>query len=60
MKACDPPLTIDGLMADPLVRMVMAADRVDPAMLESLLRAVARARATASELRLAREDPPQC
>ena len=58
METCDRPLTIEGIVSDPLVRMVMAADRVDPAKLEALLRRVARARATASELGPAREDAP--
>ena len=58
MNACDRPLTLDGFLVDPLVRMMMAADRVDPAKLEALLRAIARVRATAGELGPARHDSP--
>lgn len=35
-------LTIDSVLADPMIRAVMRADRVNPADLESLLRGKAR------------------
>jgi hypothetical protein len=35
-------LTIAALLADPLTRAVMAADRVDPSALEATLYALAR------------------
>ena len=36
--------TLADLMADPLIHMMMAADRVDPAALEAFLRTLARTR----------------
>ena len=35
-------LTIDSVLADPMIRAVMRADRVDPVDLERLLRGKAR------------------
>jgi len=41
--------TLAELMADPLTRAVMAADRVDPAALEASLRALVRKRGPAGD-----------
>lgn len=41
MKAHQSDLTIDEAMADPLIRRVMRADRVEPRQLESMLRTLA-------------------
>jgi hypothetical protein len=38
---CAVPLTFPDILCDPLVRMVMAADRVDPRTLKAELRQVA-------------------
>ena len=58
MDASDCFPTLDRALSDPLIRMVMAADRVDPAELDALLRSVARARAAASEPGPARGEAP--
>jgi hypothetical protein len=41
-------LTMSSALSDPLIRTLMAADNVDPVMLESMLRRIAEAAATAS------------
>lgn len=41
MKTHHNDLTIDEAMADPLIRRVMRADRVEPRQLESMLRTLA-------------------
>jgi hypothetical protein len=43
MPRC-PELSIDEMLADPVVRALMAADRVDPEELRALLRSVADCR----------------
>jgi hypothetical protein len=43
MPRC-PELSIDEMLADPIVRGLMAADRVDPVELRALLRSVADCR----------------
>jgi hypothetical protein len=42
MKTACQELTLQSALSDPLIRTVMAADHVDPAELESMLRRVAR------------------
>lgn len=41
MRHACPELTLRSAMSDPLIRTVMAADDVDPAELESMLRRIA-------------------
>lgn len=41
-KPCFPDMTLAEALADPLVRTVMAADRVDPDMLERELAEIGR------------------
>jgi hypothetical protein len=42
MIPCFPPQTLSDALSDPLIRAVMAADRVDPRELEAGLRDIAR------------------
>jgi hypothetical protein len=44
-QACQ-ELTLRNALSDPLIRTVMAADNVDPAELESMLRRIAKEVAT--------------
>jgi len=41
MRTASEELTLSGALSDPLVRTVMAADNVDPAKLETMLRRIA-------------------
>jgi hypothetical protein len=41
MRTASQELTLSDALSDPLVRIVMAADNVDPAKLESMLRRIA-------------------
>jgi hypothetical protein len=41
MRTASEELTLSGALSDPLVRTVMAADNVDPAKLEAMLRRMA-------------------
>ncbi len=40
MNCCKREITIEGALADPLIRAVMAADGVDPRKLKEMLRKV--------------------
>ena len=42
MSCCKSDMTIDQLLADPLIQTVMKADRVDAAQLATMLRTTAR------------------
>lgn len=41
MRTASQELTLSSALADPLIRTLMAADNVDPAKLESMLRRIA-------------------
>jgi hypothetical protein len=42
MKTSRQELTLNGALTDPLIRSLMAADKVDPVKLESMLTGIAR------------------
>jgi hypothetical protein len=41
MRISSQELTLSSALSDPLIRSLMAADKVDPAKLESMLRQIA-------------------
>jgi hypothetical protein len=50
MKMACEELTLQSALSDPLIRTVMAADHVDPAELESMLRRIAEEIAQADDV----------
>jgi hypothetical protein len=58
-QACE-ELTLRSALSDPLIRTVMAADNVDPAELESMLRRIAEEVATHRQPPRMREAARAC
>jgi hypothetical protein len=42
MRTPNDEFTVSGVLSDPLIRTLMAADRVDPVKLEGMLNRIAR------------------